>query len=48
MILAVFLSNAELFWYKYLDISLPYEYSVGNRERWRKNWAEKKTIDETE
>lgn len=37
------LSNAELFWFKYLDFSLHYEYSVGNRERWRKNCAEKKT-----
>lgn len=42
------LSNAELFWFKHLDISLNYEYSVGNRERRRKCCAEKKTIDERE
>jgi len=32
-ILVLDLSNTELFWFKYLDISLHYEYSVRNRER---------------
>lgn len=31
--LFIVLSNAELFWFKYLGISLNCEYSVGNTEK---------------
>lgn len=41
-ILVLGLSNTELFGFKYLDISLRYEYSARNRERWKKKTMQRR------